>query len=110
VDARLKVALLFGGRSGEHEVSLRSAASVASGLATLYDVLPVLVCKAGGWLLQAGQVPRPAGGEPVFLAPSPQDGGRLRRLSDARELGRPDVYFPVLHGTYGEDGTMQGLF
>jgi D-alanine-D-alanine ligase len=46
----------------------------------------------------------------VFLAATPEDGGRLRRLSDARELARPDVYFPVLHGTYGEDGTVQGLF
>jgi D-alanine-D-alanine ligase len=110
VNTRLKVALLFGGRSGEHEVSLRSAASVAFGLAARHEVLPVLVCKAGGWLLQEGPTPRSAGGEPVFLAPTPQDGGRLRRLSDARELGRPDVYFPVLHGTYGEDGTVQGLF
>jgi D-alanine-D-alanine ligase len=50
------------------------------------------------------------GGEPVFLAPVPGDGGRLRRLADARELARPDVFFPVLHGTYGEDGTVQGLF
>ena len=110
MNTRLKVALLFGGRSGEHEVSLRSAASVAEGLAARHEVLPVLVCKAGGWLLQEGATPRPAGGEPVFLAPTPQDGGRLRRLSDARELARPDVYFPVLHGTYGEDGTVQGLF
>jgi D-alanine-D-alanine ligase len=110
VNTRLKVALLFGGRSGEHEVSLRSAASVAEGLAARHEVLPVLVCKAGGWLLQEGATPRPAGGEAVFLAPSPEDGGRLRRLSDARELARPDVYFPVLHGTYGEDGTVQGLF
>jgi len=110
VNTRLKVALLFGGRSGEHEVSLRSAASVAEGLAGRHEVLPVLVCKAGGWLLQEGATPRPAGGEPVFLAPTPEDGGRLRRLSDARELARPDVYFPVLHGTYGEDGTVQGLF
>jgi D-alanine-D-alanine ligase len=46
----------------------------------------------------------------VFLAASPEDAGRIRRLSDARELVRPDVYFPVLHGTYGEDGTVQGLF
>ena len=110
MNTRLKVALLFGGRSGEHEVSLRSAASVAEGLAARHEVLPVLVCKAGGWLLQEGATPRPAGGEPVFLAPTPEDGGRLRRLSDARELARPDVYFPVLHGTYGEDGTVQGLF
>ena len=45
----------------------------------------------------------------MFLAPSPQDAGRLRRLADAQELARPDVYFPVLHGTFGEDGTVQGL-
>lgn len=105
---RLKVALVFGGRSGEHEVSLRSAASVALGLQHRHDVLPVLVGKAGGWLLQEGE-PRPAGGTPVFLAASPEDGGRLRRLADARELARPDVFFPVLHGTFGEDGTVQGL-
>jgi D-alanine-D-alanine ligase len=46
----------------------------------------------------------------VFLAPVPGDGGRLRRLADAREIARPDAFFPVLHGTYGEDGTVQGLF
>ena len=107
---RAKVALLFGGRSGEHEVSLRSAASVAQGLAARHDVVCVLIDKQGRWLLQQGADPQPQGGEPVFLAPSPTDGGRLRRLSDARELARPDVFFPVLHGTYGEDGTVQGLF
>ncbi|HSD67143.1 MAG TPA: D-alanine--D-alanine ligase family protein [Vicinamibacteria bacterium] len=108
--ARLKVALLFGGRSGEHEVSLVSAASVAAGLRVGHDVVCVLIDKAGRWLLQEGEAPRPSGGEPVFLAPSPGDGRRLRRLADARELARPDVFFPVLHGTYGEDGTVQGLF
>jgi D-alanine-D-alanine ligase len=107
---RLKVALLFGGRSGEHEVSLVSAASVAAGLRVGHDVACILVDKAGRWLLQEGAVPRPSGGEPVFLAPVPGDGGRLRRLADAQELTRPDVFFPVLHGTYGEDGTVQGLF
>src|SRR5512140_2734910 len=107
---RPKVALLFGGRSGEHEVSLRSAASVASGLAGRHDVLCVLIDKQGSWLLQEGPEPRPAGGEAVFLAPVPGEAGRLRRLADAREAARPDVYFPVLHGTYGEDGTVQGLF
>jgi D-alanine-D-alanine ligase len=107
---RLKVALLFGGRSGEHEVSLVSAASVAAGLRAEHDVACVLVDKTGQWLLQEGAAPRPSGGEPVFLAPVPGDGGRLRRLADARELVRPDVFFPVLHGTYGEDGTVQGLF
>jgi D-alanine-D-alanine ligase len=106
---RLKVALLFGGRSGEHEVSVRSAVSVAEGLAARHDVLPLLIDHDGGWWLQEGRAPRPEGGTAVFVVPSPRDGGRLRRLQDAREIARPDVYFPVLHGPYGEDGTMQGL-
>ena len=107
---RLQVALLFGGRSGEHEVSLVSAASVAAGLSARHEVVCIFIDKAGRWLLQEGREPRAAGGQPVFLAPVPGDGGRLRRLADARELARPDVFFPVLHGTYGEDGTVQGLF
>jgi D-alanine-D-alanine ligase len=107
---RLSVALVFGGRSGEHEVSLRSATSVAAALAARHDVLPLLVDKRGRWLLQDGSVPGPSGGTPVFLAGDPSDGGRLRRLSDASVAATPDVYFPVLHGTYGEDGTIQGLF
>jgi D-alanine-D-alanine ligase len=109
MNARLRVALLFGGRSGEHEVSLRSAASVAAGLAARHEVVPVLIDKAGRWLLQDGPEVAATGGEPVFLAPVPGDGGRLRRLRDAAERARPDVFFPVLHGTYGEDGTVQGL-
>ncbi|MFI5006743.1 MAG: D-alanine--D-alanine ligase family protein [Solirubrobacterales bacterium] len=107
---RLKVALLFGGRSGEHEVSLRSGASVADALALRHDVLPVLVDKGGRWLLQESAGARPSAGTPVFLAASPDDLGRLRRTADGTEAARPDVYFPVLHGTFGEDGTVQGLF
>ncbi len=109
-EARLKVALVFGGRSGEHEVSVRSAESVATALAQAYDVLPLLIDKQGLWLLQEGPKPQPAGGIPVFLAPHPGDHGRLRRLDSAAPLASPDIYFPVLHGTYGEDGTIQGLF
>jgi D-alanine-D-alanine ligase len=104
---RLKIALLFGGRSGEHEVSVRSAASVAAALAHRYDVLPVYIDRSGRWFLRASAAP--GDGTPVFLAPEPAEGGRLRRRQDAGELARPDVYFPVLHGTYGEDGTVQGL-
>jgi D-alanine-D-alanine ligase len=106
---RLQVALMFGGRSGEHEVSVRSAASVAEGLARRHDVLPLFIDHAGGWWLQPGREPRPEGGEAVFVAPSPNDRGRIRRMEDARVLAQPDVYFPVLHGTFGEDGTIQGL-
>jgi D-alanine-D-alanine ligase len=103
------IALLFGGRSGEHEVSLRSAVSVAAGLSGRHRVLPVLVDKRGRWLLQEGPVPRPGGGRPVFLAPTPEDGGQLRGLDSSGVVAQPEVYFPVLHGTYGEDGTVQGL-
>ena len=106
---RLKVALLFGGRSGEHEVSVRSAVSVARGLAGRHEVLPVFIDHDGGWWLQRGSEPQPEGGEAVFIAPSPSDRGRIRGMDDARERARPDVYFPVLHGTFGEDGTIQGL-
>ncbi len=106
---RLEIALLFGGRSGEHEVSLRSAASVAAGLASRHRVRPVLIDHEGSWFLQEGPEPLPTGGEPVFLAGQPTDGARLRRLADAAEALRPDLYFPVLHGPFGEDGTIQGL-
>jgi D-alanine-D-alanine ligase len=107
--APVEIALLFGGRSGEHEVSLRSATSVAAGLAGRHRVRPVLIDHEGRWFLQKGPEPRPSGGEPVFLAGMPTDEGRLRRLEDAASALRPDVYFPVLHGPYGEDGTIQGL-
>ena len=107
---RRRVALLFGGRSGEHEVSLRSAASVASALAGIHDVTLVLIDKAGRWLLQPGPSPAPDGGTPVLLVASPTDAGRLRRLSDASIAAEPELYFPVLHGPFGEDGTVQGLF
>jgi D-alanine-D-alanine ligase len=108
--SRLKIALLFGGRSGEHEVSVRSAESVAQGLSARFDVLPVLIDHGGRWWLQKeGPTVLPRGGTPVFVVPSPEDAGALRRLDDAAVAARPDVFFPVLHGTYGEDGTIQGL-
>jgi D-alanine-D-alanine ligase len=107
--APLEIALLFGGRSGEHEVSLRSAASVAAGLATRHRVRPVLIDHEGRWFLQQGPEPQPSGGEAVFLAGIPTDEGRLRRLDDAASALRPDIFFPVLHGPFGEDGTIQGL-
>jgi len=109
-EGRLRVALLFGGRSGEHEVSLRSAASVMCALRQIHDVLPILIDRNGAWLLQDGEAPAASGGTPVFLIPEPADKGRLRRTADASMVAAPDVYFPVLHGPYGEDGTIQGLF
>ena len=110
MSARKRVALLFGGRSGEHEVSVRSAESVAEGLERDHDVVCILIEKTGRWRLQDGSRPHAMGGEAIFLAPDPTDGGTLRRFDDASSLVRPDVFFPVLHGPYGEDGTIQGLF
>jgi D-alanine-D-alanine ligase len=85
----VRVAVLHGGRSSEHEVSLSSAESVIAGVAAAgHEVLPVLLERGGGW--------RAPDGERLALAPG------------AGLLGA-DVAFPVLHGPFGEDGTVQGL-
>src|SRR5439155_22321229 len=102
--ARLKVAVLFGGRSGEHEVSLVSGASVAGALSERHDVIPVLIDRQGRWRLQSSLAPE--GGEPVFLVPAHEERGALRRLSDSYVAARPYAYFPVLHGSFGDDWTV----
>src|SRR5271156_987596 len=148
--AKLRVGILFGGRSGEHEVSLLSAASVLNAIdKTKYEVVPIGITKDGRWLtaehaerllkgekhagegvratstpLRAGDPeatpgaallavgasvvvpPEPARRE-AGLAPFQTDASALRRASD-RAIN-VDVIFPVLHGTFGEDGTIQGL-
>jgi D-alanine-D-alanine ligase len=153
---KLRVGVLFGGRSGEHEVSLLSAASVLKAIdRRKFDVVPIGINKAGHWLtsgaaqgLLEGSAPdevkpaepdqsRPrretaklragdpaatpgarllADGQPALLAPEPADAelavaGRSAIDSHAALGGQSlDVVFPVLHGTFGEDGTIQGLF
>ena len=108
--SRKTIAVLFGGRSGEHEISVRSASSVVPGLSVVHDVLPVLVDRRGGWKLQSGPASPRRAARPSSSSPAPSDRGVLRRLEDGSVIARPDVYFPVLHGTFGEDGTIQGLF
>jgi D-alanine-D-alanine ligase len=152
--AKLRVGILFGGRSGEHEVSLLSAASVLNAIdKTKYEVVPIGITKDGRWLtaehaerllrgekqaekhaekigsptpethLRAGDPAATPGaavlatGESVVVPPEParreagltpfQTDANLRRASD-RAIN-VDVIFPVLHGTFGEDGTIQGL-
>ena len=146
--AKLRVGILFGGRSGEHEVSLLSAASVLKAIdKTKYEVVPIGITKDGHWLTAdhaenllygenaAGKSARPttlragdpeatpgaailAQGEAVIVPPEPVrrnqgmapfriEASALRRTSD-RAIN-VDVIFPVLHGTFGEDGTIQGL-
>jgi D-alanine-D-alanine ligase len=108
MDQSLTVGVLFGGRSGEHEVSIRSATCVAAALAERHRIASVFIDRGGRWLLQQG-LPQAADGEPVVLVPGAAGDGRLVALVSGRELARLDVVFPVLHGPYGEDGTVQGL-
>ena len=111
---RLRVGVLFGGRSGEHEVSLISAASVIQALdPEKYEAIPIGITKDGRWL--AGTAAHKMlpdilrFGERVMLSADPNVAA-LVPVSDSRpDALRVDVVFPVLHGTYGEDGTVQGL-
>jgi D-alanine-D-alanine ligase len=110
---RLRVGILFGGRSGEHEVSLASAASVIRGLdPDKYEAVPIGISKEGHWLTGAGaqkllpEVLRQ--GQRVMMNADPTDAA-LVRLDGSGGGQRLDVVFPVIHGTFGEDGTIQGL-
>lgn len=117
---RIRVAVLFGGRSGEHEISLQSASAVMSALDPgRYEVIPIGITKQGHWLTsgdphrellaRAGAIDTPPTGSPVeHVAPPalvadslPHDTGENRVVAD--------VVFPVLHGPFGEDGAIQGL-
>ncbi len=138
---KLRVGILFGGRSGEHEVSLLSAASVLGAIdRKKFEVTPIGITKEGRWLaaadahgllkgdasavarrLRAGDPEATPGakllheGIPTLLAPEPRSSAALDQdqgldgKSPARQTAL-DVVFPVLHGTFGEDGTIQGLF
>jgi D-alanine-D-alanine ligase len=108
VGERLRVALVFGGRSGEHEVSIVSARSVAAALdAGRYEVVPMAIDRTGRWADPATAVAALYGeGATVDRAPEFEGVSRL----DPRLLsGEVDVVLPILHGPYGEDGTIQGL-
>jgi D-alanine-D-alanine ligase len=109
----LRVGVLFGGRSGEHEVSLASAASVLRGLdPDKYEAVPIGITKEGHWLIGSGaqkmlpEVLRT--GQRVTMTADPTDAA-LVRLDGSGGGQRIDVVFPVMHGTFGEDGTIQGL-
>ena len=152
---KLRVGILFGGRSGEHEVSLLSAASILAAIdRQKFEVVPIGINKAGHWLTSGaaqgllegaaqttggGNEPTPkpdkelragdpaatpgarvlAEGQPALMAPEPAEAktsapaqGGVAALDSHAALGGQslDVVFPVLHGTFGEDGTIQGLF
>jgi D-alanine-D-alanine ligase len=114
VKKRLRVGVLFGGRSGEHEVSLQSAASVIAALDPgRYEIVPIGITKDGRWLAgSSAQKLLPdvlRNGQRVLLGADPNVGALVPMDEDRSPALRVDVVFPVLHGTYGEDGTVQGL-
>jgi D-alanine-D-alanine ligase len=110
---RLRVGVLFGGRSGEHEVSLASAASVIRGLdPDKYEPVPIGITKDGHWLVGEGAAKMLPdilkGGRRVMLTADPTEAA-LVPLDRGAGAQRFDVMFPVMHGTFGEDGTIQGM-
>jgi D-alanine-D-alanine ligase len=119
---KVRVAVVFGGRSAEHAISCVSAGSVIAALdPDRYEVVPVGITPDGGWVLADpdqrlaitdGALPEVTGGTAVSLVGDPAGRG-LAVLEPAAAIGRAltevDVVFPVLHGAYGEDGTIQGL-
>jgi len=122
--AKVRIALLFGGRSGEHAISAATAAGVLKAIdREKYDVIPVGITRDGRWVvasddpamweLRSDRLPEvtASSGSEVVLAAS-SDGPQLQVLeagSVPAVLSQVDVVFPVLHGPFGEDGTVQGL-
>ncbi|MBW4609278.1 MAG: D-alanine--D-alanine ligase [Hassallia sp. WJT32-NPBG1] len=107
--SKLRVGLLFGGRSGEHEVSISSARAIALALsaeenANKYEILPFYIQKDGRWL--AGDVPQQVLTSGVALTSQTAIPKLWEFPAETQEV---DVWFPILHGPNGEDGTIQGL-
>src|SRR5215213_4966826 len=124
--SKIRVGVIFGGRSGEHEVSVRSARAVIESFdRTRYEVIPISISKEGRWLSpaeSAALLPESArgllsenvsgAGEALTIVGDPSRRGLHRFESEGgggASAQRLDVVFPVMHGTYGEDGTIQGL-
>jgi D-alanine-D-alanine ligase len=119
---KIVVGLIFGGRSGEHEVSLMSAQGIMQAIdKDKYEILPIGITKEGRWLASGDPLKALSSGEmgasnPATLLAEPSQRGlmRLEEQGQARglaaiQVSQLDVVFPILHGPYGEDGTVQGL-
>jgi D-alanine-D-alanine ligase len=121
---KLRIGVIFGGRSGEHEVSVRSARAVIEAIdAGKFEVVPIAITKEGNWLAPAAAaelLPKTSqrllssstlGGkkEDVTIVGDPSRSGLVPLSRNGGAAEAIDVVFPVLHGTYGEDGTIQGL-
>lgn len=110
----LRIAVLFGGRSPEHDVSVLSATNVMRALAPAkYDAVPVFITREGKWLMSVfkdGNLSMPDSGTEICLLPGGH--GRMIAIPEkgaAYDLPQIDILFPVLHGLHGEDGAVQGL-
>lgn len=120
---KIRVGVVFGGRSSEHEVSLRSAQSVINALdPERFEPVPIGIAKDGRWVIHPKSLQwLVAASDPAllpaeFVAAHAAPEGQLVALPESgvlptvRDMAPIDVFFPVLHGPYGEDGTIQGLF
>ncbi|MHC1741386.1 MAG: D-alanine--D-alanine ligase family protein [Anaerolineaceae bacterium] len=118
---KINIGVIFGGRSGEHEVSLMSARSVLSVLdPSKYNIFEIGITHEGAWftgkdVLSAFEQNSTKNLFPAVLLPEPQQGGTLYTIGATsvgnvlKSIAQLDVIFPVLHGTFGEDGTLQGM-
>lgn len=113
---KLKIGVLFGGRSAEHEVSLVSAQSVMQALdKNKYEIIPIGIALSGEWVVGKDSLELLKSREKIrdkskkIIIPDPNIKGLVNLFSNSSKIEKIDVIFPVLHGTYGEDGTMQGL-
>jgi D-alanine-D-alanine ligase len=119
---RIRVAVIFGGRSSEHTISCISAGSVLKAIdQTKYEVVPIGITRAGKWVLETADSARLAitdgvfpevdpTNAPVLFTPDPSATQLVVQSEVPALLAQVDVAFPILHGPWGEDGTIQGLF
>ena len=113
----MKILVIYGGRSGEHEISLVSAAAITRALAKNHSVVLIGITKDGRWFLQPEkELERIKRDEKAALAIEENEsaqvfavpGGKTRAFKTETKTIEADIVFPVLHGSYGEDGTIQG--
>ena len=108
---KIRVGVIFGGRSGEHEVSIISAQSVINAIdKKKHEAIPIFINKKGQWQLGFDEkLIKGKGAGHVYLPPDPTKGEFVAVDKTNKAPEKIDVAFPVLHGTFGEDGTVQGL-
>jgi D-alanine-D-alanine ligase len=123
-ERRIRVAVVYGGRNSEHSISVVSAGAVIAALdPARYEVIPIGITREGEWVLTSAEpkafeisgrtlptVDADAVGNAAVVLPADSSGSRVVPLGDAGTITGFDVAFPVLHGRFGEDGTIQGLF